>query len=416
MALTVPDIVLAAKQLEIEELKRLQSRSHLVGVISHLIHALQAERGASSIYLGSSGKRFGDTRRKLIAESQAVERLLRSVIEEDLRNASVSNAKLLPLLAWTLLGLDALPDLRGRITNLLLTGNESLAAFSRLIAGLISMIFEVADAAVDPGISRMLVALFNLVEGKEWAGQERAVGALMFGSGRCDGPLRERILHLIEAQERSIRVFLEFAGEELPTRWRAMDDADFVAQLQGLREMIRTATPDMALDTGLADAWFDCCSERITCIWSFQRELVDALRVRCQDLIAQAERERHDSEGLLRSLRQTPPARADASDRFFDPQLPVELSVSFGAAANTAPDRARSIIDVLQAQSRHLADMENELESARRALAERKVIERAKGMLMAQYRVSEDDAYKMMRKLSMDRNLRLIQVAESVLA
>lgn len=94
----------------------------------------------------------------------------------------------------------------------------------------------------------------------------------------------------------------------------------------------------------------------------------------------------------------------------------MELSVSFGAAANAAPDRARSIIDVLQAQSRHLADMENELESARRALAERKVIERAKGMLMAQYRVSEDDAYKMMRKLSMDRNLRLIQVAESVLA
>jgi len=86
MALTVSDIVLAAKQLEIEELKRLQSRSHLVGVISHLIHALQAERGASSIYLASSGKRFGETRRKLIGESQAVER----------RSGPVRNARSAP--------------------------------------------------------------------------------------------------------------------------------------------------------------------------------------------------------------------------------------------------------------------------------------------------------------------------------
>ena len=172
----------------------------------------------------------------------------------------------------------------------------------------------------------------------------------------------------------------------------------------------------MELDTGLADTWFGCCSERITGLWGIQRDLVESLRVRCEDLIAQAERELHDSEGLLKSLREAPPARADASDRFFDPQLPVELSVSFGAATGEAPDRARSIIDVLQSQSRHLADMENELASAKRALAERKVIERAKGLVMARHQVSEDAAYRMMRKLSMDRNLRLIQVAEALLA
>ncbi|MEZ5600036.1 MAG: hypothetical protein R3F36_03050 [Candidatus Competibacteraceae bacterium] len=47
---SVSDIVLLAKRLEIDELKHLQSRAHLVGVISHMVHALQAERGASSIY------------------------------------------------------------------------------------------------------------------------------------------------------------------------------------------------------------------------------------------------------------------------------------------------------------------------------------------------------------------------------
>ena len=388
----------------------------MVGVISHLIHALQAERGASSIYLASGGKRFAETRARLAGESDAVERLLRGVIDEDLQNASVSNAKLLSLLAWTLLGLDALPELRGRITHVQLSGNESVAAFSRLIAGLISLIFEVADAAVDPRVSRLLVGLFNLVEGKEWAGQERAVGALVFGSGCCEEPLRERVLHFIDAQERNGRVFLEFADAAPAARWRAMDDAPFAARLRTLREMIRGATPDMALDTGLADAWFECCSERITCIWGIQRDLLEALRVRCEALIDRAERELHDSEGLIASLRETPPARADASDRFFDPRLPVELSLSFGAATGEIPQRARSIIEVLHNQSRHLADMENELAAAKRALAERKVIERAKGVVMAQYQVPEEKAYRVMRKLSMDRNLRLIEVAEALLA
>jgi hypothetical protein len=84
-----------------------------------------------------------------------------------------------------------------------------------------------------------------------------------------------------------------------------MDDSAFVARRRVLREMIRAATPDMTVDTGLTDTWFDCCSERINWIRSFQRDLVEPMRVRCQGLIAQAERERHEPEGLLRSLRAT---------------------------------------------------------------------------------------------------------------
>jgi len=69
---------------------------------------------------------------------------------------------------------------------------------------------------------------------------------------------------------------------------------------------------------------------------------------------------------------------------------------------------------LLQAQSRHLADAESELASTKRALAERKIIERAKGLMMARYHLSEDDAYKRMRKVSMDQNMRLVEVAESM--
>ncbi|HQA27528.1 MAG TPA: nitrate- and nitrite sensing domain-containing protein [Candidatus Competibacteraceae bacterium] len=414
--LSVSDIVLLAKRLEIDELKRLQSRAHLVGVISHMVHALQAERGASSIYIASRGTRFEATRLKLVGESESVQHLLRDLILEESRNAASANARIVALLAWVLLGLDALSDLRARITSLRLSGSESVAAFSRIIAGLIALIFEVADASVDPDISRLLVSLFNLVEGKELAGQERAVGALHFGSGHCDGPLNERLLYLIDAQARSFEVFLQFADAPLCRKWADIENEDYTAKLLQLRGLLRAAPPGTKLDPALSDPWFACCSSRITAIWSIQRDLVAALQQHCATLIVKAEEALLDSEGLLRSLREAQPARADAVDRFFDPQLAIEQSLSFAAASPESSQQPRSLIELLQAQSRHLADVEAELASAKRALAERKVIERAKGMIMARFGLSEDEAYTQLRKASMDRNTRLVDMAEVLLA
>ena len=202
MELSAANVVLVAKQHQIEELKRLASTSQFVGVIGHLIHVLQIERGASSIYLASTGKRFQAIRLEMVKDSESVERRLRGVLEAQLKQASFANAKLLSLMAWVLLGMDALPELRQRIGEHKLSASESVAAFSRLIAGLVSLIFEAADAAIDPRISGLLVALFNLVQGKELAGQERAVGALSFASGVCDGAHQQRVLHLIDGQER----------------------------------------------------------------------------------------------------------------------------------------------------------------------------------------------------------------------
>jgi len=397
-------------------LQRLASNAQLVGVIGHLIHTLQSERGATSIYLASSGSRFAAARLKMVKDAEAVERQLRSTFETQLSQAAFANAKLVSLMAWVLLGLDALPELRRRAADRRLSAGEAVAAFSRLIAGLVSLIFEVADAAIDPDISVLLVALFNIVQGKELAGQERAVGALSFASGVCDGAHQQRIVHLIDAQERNFQVFGEFAGEPVVTQWLAMQNAPYVACLERLRRVLCSARPGAALDPNLSDTWFDCCSERLAGAWSLQCTLVDSLQARCATLIAEAQRDLLDSEGLLGMLRANPPARAGLIDRFFDPAVPVEQALSFMPPDNGGIHHGQSIIDVLQAQSQRLASMENELAAARRALHERKTIERAKGILMARFNLTEEAAYKKLRTASMDQNRRLVEVAESALA
>lgn len=415
MNLSAETIVLVAKRHQIEELQRLAATSLFVGVTGHMVHSLQAERGATSIFLASGGKRFADIRQELAGEAQTVERQLRTLFEVQLEQASYANARLLSLMAWVLLGLDELPALRRRIGRHGLSAAESIAAFSRLIAGLVSLIFEVADAAIDPRISGLLVALFNLVQGKELAGQERAVGALSFASGVCDGAHQQRIVHLIEGQERHFQVFVEFAEQALADQWQAVQDAPYAAQLERLRRMLCHAKPGAALDADRSDLWFEACSERLTAIWSLQQALVRHLQERCAALITAAEADLQDSQGLLQTLRDNPPARAGQAERFFDPSLPVEHALGFMSPAEGEARRGQSIIDLLQAQSQRLAGMETELAAARRALDERKTIERAKGILMARYNISEDAAYKQLRTAAMEQNRRLADVAEAVL-
>ena len=60
--------------------------------------------------------------------------------------------------------------------------------------------------------------------------------------------------------------------------------------------------------------------------------------------------------------------------------------------------------------------MEAELDAARRALHERKVIERAKGVLMSRLGLDEEAAFRALQKTSMDQNRRLADVAEATLS
>ena len=77
--------------------------------------------------------------------------------------------------------------------------------------------------------------------------------------------------------------------------------------------------------------------------------------------------------------------------------------------------RVRPIIDAAVARFQYFNFLEAELRQARNQLTERKDIDRAKGIIMQQRGVSEEVAYQSMRKLAMDSNQKLSQVARSII-
>ena len=78
--------------------------------------------------------------------------------------------------------------------------------------------------------------------------------------------------------------------------------------------------------------------------------------------------------------------------------------------------RVRPILDVAVARFREQQALRDELEKTKAGLRERKVVERAKGILMEQRGLSEDEAYRQLRKLAMDQNKRLVEVAENLIS
>ena len=408
MRLSASHLVLRAKQQEIELMRHLAGRVELADVTGQLIHALQRERGASSLYLASGGQRFATERRSAMEQAGAIEQCLHALFGEQQDPARGASTRMLSLMARALLELDALAAFRARVERGQASPDEAVTTFSRLIAGLMELIFQVADAPLQADISRLLVAFFHLVQGKEAAGQERAVGAQLFASGVCSEVGQQRIIDLIDAQERSLQVFEAFAEPALRQLWQQPQLAPQLARLERLRRTLCTAKPGATLDSLLSDSWFEVSSARISELWELQVRLVECLRQACEQQIRSAEQELLDSEGLLQQWLDNPPPQPPAVERLLQ-------SDELNPPAGTAAPRP-SLADWLQAQSERLASMEVELEAARRVMQERKVIERAKGALMSRLGLSEEAAYRALQKASMDHNRRLVDVAQATLS
>jgi response regulator NasT len=78
-------------------------------------------------------------------------------------------------------------------------------------------------------------------------------------------------------------------------------------------------------------------------------------------------------------------------------------------------ERVKAIVDTTISRFRAFSKLREELSDARQQLEDRKLIDRAKGILMKQRGITEEQAYALLRTAAMNENLRIAQVAQSVI-
>jgi two-component system, response regulator / RNA-binding antiterminator len=93
----------------------------------------------------------------------------------------------------------------------------------------------------------------------------------------------------------------------------------------------------------------------------------------------------------------------------------VRVGVSAYVVDGLAPERISPILETAVARFEAFQAMKGELDSVKTKLSERKLVEKAKGILMKEKHVSEEDAYRLLRKLAMDKNISMAAVSEQVI-
>lgn len=408
------DYLIASKRCELRNLERFLQMGKLVLSVGNLIHELQRERGASNVFLGSGGQRFSDELSEMVASSlrqqETFEHELMEIQCELTQDAS--STSLLNSLAAALHGLESLPAIRQQVRRQSITAEEAIEAYVERIRHLLTVVFEAAETVVDPTIAGMMVAMVNLMQGKEMAGQERAAGSLGFSRGHFDDALSQRITHLIEAQERSFPVFERFADEEVVALWKQHNREDYFDDLKHLRGLACSVGRYKELDTDLADHWFNLMSRRIDELKKIEGVLEDHFHRRCIARYTEARNALTHEENLMESL--------DDSGHAPDPVLVVCSSDNHGETGQYRSDGVgqklgRSVFDLVQQQSMRLDQLSDELRVAREALEDRRTLEKAVLLLMRHQQISDDEAHKQLRKVAMDQGRKLTDVARSVL-
>lgn len=95
-------------------------------------------------------------------------------------------------------------------------------------------------------------------------------------------------------------------------------------------------------------------------------------------------------------------------------RLAIDAGVSAYIVDGLRKERIKPILDAAIARFQVFARMRKELETTKAALAERKIIDRAKGLLMKAKGIGEDEAYGLLRKTAMDQGRKVADVAQAL--
>lgn len=365
-----------ARLMRREQLSKLAELNVLVHGISQLVHMLQCERGASNVWLCSQGKLYAP-------ECKAS----RALVDENLAalNTILGKQSLLPgsavceRIGNALHTLDTLPALRDRVSQQTLTAPQAMEHYSRMLRHLLSIVPQLNDSIDDPQIAGRFVALYSLMQGKELAGQERALGAIGFTQGFFDDVTRQRLVDRIDGQQACFEIFLSHSQADVQTTFSLNCQPD--RETEQLRRVACTRQP--AADNGhTALAWFALQTARLEHLRALEETIIADLMVAVDERIQRDEVYPHPADELEDPLAHYP-------DK---PLLPL-----------------------VRQQAREIEQLSRQLASLRDTLEERKTIDKAKSVLMTHQNMSEEQAWTTLRKMAMDKNQRMVDIARALL-
>jgi len=243
----------------------------LAVALSAVIHNLQIERGSSTGFSTSGGNKFGD----VVAKRRDITDTSLQVLKEAANVAP-------DLAASALQRLDDLASARADITALKKTGPQTAAYYTETITTLLKSLGTISVQDVDPTVARKMTAFLALINGKEWAGQERAFLTGVLVADSIQITQFQAWMARIFKQDTHFEVFGTYATKAERSAFEAIASQASSKEVQRIRQAVQDK--NLAGQFGeTSEVWFEQSTGRIDAIYEIEKSLSESILQLAQD-------------------------------------------------------------------------------------------------------------------------------------
>ncbi|WP_419910868.1 methyl-accepting chemotaxis protein [Hoeflea sp.] len=274
---TAVGLLLFASQLTYQqfgnvlELRKAGDLVSLMPEVGQLVHELQKERGQSAGFISSKGASFadalpvqrGDTDRVLQHTRAALDDFRFGRFQPSLEESVRQSRAMLADLA----------DVRQSVDSFSLTVPQMAKYYTGTIVTLLEIAHELQLASRNDQVSKSMISYHNFMLGKEYAGRERAMGAVGFGSGQFAPAIYDNLIRFIQSQNVYFGSFKNLASAELQALDERVVSGPVVEEVNRMRDVAISSLQTGDLQGITASQWFAATTDRI----DLMKDVEDAL-------------------------------------------------------------------------------------------------------------------------------------------
>ena len=230
--------------------------------VSALVHELQRERGNAAGYL--AGKGSGVFVQRLAQQLEATDKILSRFAEAaDRFGRANRDAGMQGVLKTARDDVDRLSEMRRAVNAQTVQVADMARYYTGMIGKLLNTVSVMSNAVDDAVISYHFVAYIGILQAKERAGQERAMGANGFGKGAFAPAIHRRFVELISAQESFLSFFGRYATSAQKQFLADTLKGGPVEQVDGMRKLAVASAYGGDLGNVSGPQWFDTITAKI---------------------------------------------------------------------------------------------------------------------------------------------------------
>ena len=232
----------------------------MMGQLSNTIHEMQIERGLTALFMSSKGKKFGTELKTQQDKTDMAAARLRKEVNAHSHDVG---GTILQGLQKSLKAVEELVEHRAKVASLSIPSAEGTKFYTAEIGAKIGLLKNLVKVTTNRQITRQMSILLSVVQAKEFAGQERAVGAGGLSEQNFPPPLSYRLISLIALQKQLLDTVSESATPKLAAALSAAAKGPEEAKVTDLRARVFEGIDAGLFEDLTAAGWFQATTARI---------------------------------------------------------------------------------------------------------------------------------------------------------